>query len=297
MTSSVSNLGTLTRFTPATSCYNQQGVYHYPMGDLVQGPTDLLNCMPSNYVPSRWAYYSDTTCPPGFTIACSSLVTSGTVVAETAYTCCQSLLPLTCNPDATSYYAPWFTTLGCSTTWVFSTTIQVTSVLDNGLLSVGPFAIFSNEGIGAYSVQIRVPNTDRLTSPIIGSTTSGATNGVTSSATSGAINSVTSSVASSATSGVAHSRGLSSGAVAGIAVGSALGGIIAATVVFIWWSKRAHRRRTRGAAAWATRSPEQLNWEPPKDFNNGPRELHSQPLSEIQGASIPVELYAKPTTQ
>ncbi|KAI0198803.1 hypothetical protein F4808DRAFT_472453 [Astrocystis sublimbata] len=315
MASSTTNLGPLPPFTAPSSCYDQQGVYFFPSGDLVQGPTDIGACMPSHYVPSRGAYYSASTCPPGFTVACSSLVTSGTVVAETAYTCCQTLLPLTCNPDAATFYASWFTTLGCSTTWVFETSFAVTSVFDGGSTSVGLHTIFSNEGIGAYSVQIRVPNADLATT----------------SADSSSITPTTSSTAGGAsaknTASPTNSPSLTSGAVAGIAVGSALGGILFATVFLLWWMKmkRAQRQRTTVPPAWATAYPEQQppqnqhqqlhqqqspqnqyqqqqqNWKPPGDFgfnnNTTPNELASQPpLHEMQVVSSPVELQGSRTT-
>ncbi|KAI0536192.1 hypothetical protein GGR58DRAFT_403926 [Xylaria digitata] len=235
MGSQVTALGSLTPFTAPASYASQNGIYFFPSGDLVQGPTDIANCMPKSYVPSRSAYYSDSTCPPGFTIACSSLVSSDSAVFETAYTCCQTILEYACNPDGTTFYAPWFTTLGCSTTWAFQTTIDVTSVDSGGSTSVGAHIVNPSEGISTYSVQIRVPNSD--------------TPKPSSSEIPVAKSSISLAMLPSATDSMSGATAptLNSGAIAGIAIGSAIGGILLATAISCWL-----RRRTRGhSRLWA----------------------------------------------
>jgi hypothetical protein len=85
------DLGALTTvFTPPSSCLASSALWWIYTGYNVyqlQGPPDLQNCFPPSYVPNSTAYYSPGVCPSGYTTACTSFNTVGTVT-DTLYTCC-----------------------------------------------------------------------------------------------------------------------------------------------------------------------------------------------------------------
>lgn len=95
MASTTTSAGTLvsaaltTTFSPAPSCTND--FYTAPTYYSIGGPL-ASECFPSGWA-STSQYFSPGICPTGYTEACSSLSTYGTLV-ETFATCCPTFDPL-----------------------------------------------------------------------------------------------------------------------------------------------------------------------------------------------------------
>ncbi|KAI0378936.1 hypothetical protein F5Y04DRAFT_137120 [Hypomontagnella monticulosa] len=234
--SNPSNLGALTTtFSAPPSCetddgtykvlYNERGWYYY-----VQGPRDTRNCMPTDYVPDRTAFYSPApNCPSGFTPACSSTLVAGTVT-DTIHTCCPVQKSFTCFAS-THIYSPfsWQSTLGCVSTFTGNWSATVTSIGLDSSTTVN--ASFTGNGgeIGAYSVQVHFQASDLIT------TTTSSTSSSSSSSIPPTSTQITStdSIPTASPSPAPASTGLSAGAAAGIGVGCGVAvlGLVAAAVL------------------------------------------------------------------
>lgn len=89
-----------TTFTPAPSCLRDTYVWNATVGKSCGsgsstvpcvyaslGPPSTSACLPSGYNWDTTAYFSPGICPSGYMIACSSVVSIGSV-SETRATCC-----------------------------------------------------------------------------------------------------------------------------------------------------------------------------------------------------------------
>ncbi|ETS83550.1 hypothetical protein PFICI_05426 [Pestalotiopsis fici W106-1] len=232
------NLGALTTTAPlSSSCVDELDVvykvhttpegYYY----LLNGPLEPASCYPSGYAGITTQYYSPApACPSGFTSACGTVNAIGTV-SETAYTCCPTEYDYTCQTNAS--YA-WESTLGCvypvdsssSTAW---TVVKISSGLTSTITSTGYAG-----GMNAYSIQVRFQASDLTTATSTSSQTTPTTAAVT-----GTNNDSPSSTSEASSS----SNGLSTGAIAGIAVGVGLVGLaIIGAVAFLMIKKRKQKR-------------------------------------------------------
>ena len=91
-TPEMTNLGPLlSKFAPAASCASYTGMTVFYVGTTnffwAEGPMSTQGCYPSSYSPGPADYYSPGLCPSGYTSACTSLNSIGTVT-ETIHTCC-----------------------------------------------------------------------------------------------------------------------------------------------------------------------------------------------------------------
>ncbi|KAF7538715.1 hypothetical protein G7054_g2709 [Neopestalotiopsis clavispora] len=204
---------------------------------LMNGPLEPASCYPSAYAGVTTQYYSPAVaCPSGFTAACGSTNAIGTV-SETRYTCCPTQFPYQCQTNAS--YA-WESTLGCvypvvsesTTTW---TVTEISSGSTYLAVSTG-----HPGGMNAYSIQVRFQASDLTTA----TTTSTATSSQTSSTMAAVTGTNNDSPSSTSTSEASNSSGgLSTGAIAGIAVGAGLVGLaIIGAVAFLMIKKRKQQR-------------------------------------------------------
>ncbi|KAI0177917.1 hypothetical protein BJ166DRAFT_35321 [Pestalotiopsis sp. NC0098] len=200
--------------------------YYY----LLNGPVDVGSCYPSSYAGVTTQYYSPApACPAGFTPACASINAVGTV-SETAYTCCPTEYDYSCQTTA-SY--DWESTLGCvmpvdsSSTTIWTVT-EISSGSTSTVTSTGYYG-----GMNAYSIQVRFQATD-LAAATTSQTSSIPAVTVTSS----------NAASSTSTAGSTSSSGLSTGTIAGVAVGAAVVvlGIIGAAA-FLMIRKRKQQRQ------------------------------------------------------
>ncbi|KAI1327698.1 hypothetical protein F5Y16DRAFT_398987 [Xylariaceae sp. FL0255] len=223
----MTNLGPLpTTFELASSCmaeldtvykvFTVETNFYY----LLQGPVTATTCYPSGYAANTAQYYSPALCPTGFTSACQSLNQAGDVT-ETVVKCCPTQYNLQCNTDSASY--PWQSTLGCTnpvnsastTAW---TVQQVSDSATDVTTSNGYIG-----GINAYSIEVRHQSSDFMST----STTTTATESSSSTLTGGGTSNSGGSQSSSDRASNNKYSGLSTGAIAGIAIGVALVAIIA----------------------------------------------------------------------
>lgn len=106
------NLGPLlSTFTPSAACASNTGLTVFDQGPITvywaEGPmsTGSQGCYPSSYSPDLFHYYSPGLCPSGYTTACTSLNSIGTVT-ETIHTCCPKWV-WSCDSQLTIYmHAP-----------------------------------------------------------------------------------------------------------------------------------------------------------------------------------------------
>ncbi|ROT37216.1 hypothetical protein SODALDRAFT_334302 [Sodiomyces alkalinus F11] len=254
MTLEPSSLGSLTTtFTPPARCTDLNDIYNI-YSDVgpdigayqLQGPIDIRNCYPPDYNPLRSAYFSPGICPEGFTIACSRFNSVG-AVTETVHTCCPTGIRHQCITDPVRRL---HSTLICQSSltgagglWTIDPITQISGGETTVTTLVG-----RNGGpaINAYGVEVRFQSTDFV------STESSVTTSAESSSAPSSSQPPETAESSSAptpsetgTSGDSGGEGLGTGAIAGIAVGAAAGGILlGALLIWLWF-----RRRRRGRAA------------------------------------------------
>ncbi|MCJ1356986.1 MAG: hypothetical protein MMC33_006982 [Icmadophila ericetorum] len=179
-------------------------------------------CYPQGWTNTSTAFYSPGICPSGYTTACITANTAGTVT-ETIATCC----PRSFDCAATNDF------LGCHSS-ISGGQAQLITVVAGDFSSI---ATTETEIIGgylnAYGVQIRFQATDLV--PIT-TTISRATPSSSPGAT-------PTPPVSTPTSTPAPSSGLSTGAEAGIGVGAAIAICIGLVLLWLGWRQRVKRRR------------------------------------------------------
>ncbi|KAF7861774.1 hypothetical protein EAF04_007657 [Stromatinia cepivora] len=284
--------------------------------------TGSTTCMPSGFNRETAYYYSPGICPTGYSAACSSFST-GSSVTKTVATCCPT--GYTCFADrpsdqiygCTSYFAEdaalsissvLFDTVTAASTTSYpviyaSTRITVTSGVNN---------------VAAYGIIIERASDDPTweSSTTLSSTSSSTASPIASgsitlvsaaSSSSSTLSSPQLTSASSTSSSVPSSKGLTTGAKAGVGVGVALGVLSISAVAFLLF--RRLRKRSQGSQS----GPIAGNAAPTEyyeKFNNGPRyndpsyvseapsttpyqrggELHGNDISyELLGSSTPVK--------
>ncbi|KAM7222097.1 hypothetical protein V8F06_002602 [Rhypophila decipiens] len=271
--------------------------YSYVQGPLYESGSD---CYPSGYEPAPSAYYSPgSSCPHGYTAACSNVATVGTVVVETetALICCPTatgIIAYTCA--GADNKAP---SLGCQ--MAFSRAkgvIGATVVNKDG--SVGSYGVFTeSEGLfAAHSIQIRFRSADN--SGGIGLLDVPQTTSTSSSSTAASVNTDAqrTTVATFSipvqTSGSTETQpeakaesGVSTGAAIGIAIGSAIAGILIVSIIGLFFFLRWRRKRHPPPVPPKERSasfPNHHHHHQPMGNNGtsiqpGPYELSEEPAS------------------
>ncbi|KAI0914288.1 hypothetical protein F4823DRAFT_558303 [Ustulina deusta] len=226
----LTNLGPLpTNFAVAPSCSADLNdvfrIYTSSPGSyyLLQGPVGQTSCYPSGYAADSQQYYSPAQCPTGFTSACKSYRSTGTV-QETIVRCCPTQASFTCQSTISH---GWEETLGCVYPQDLSkTTVWTVSQVSNGLTALETYT-GAVGGINAYQIQ--------KTSTKKSQTHATATKTSTGSGTSG----------HHGKSSGSSKHGLGSGAIAGIAVGAVAG--LAAVLTPLWLKLRNRRRQYQEA--------------------------------------------------
>ncbi|KAI3321983.1 hypothetical protein HD806DRAFT_151702 [Xylariaceae sp. AK1471] len=241
----MTNLGPLpTDFTVAADCASEiDDVYkvftvspdwYY----LLQGPVEQTSCYPSDYTANSQQFYSPARCPTGFTAACSSLNSAGTV-KETVVTCCPTQANFGCGKEITYV---WEKTLGCRNivdsatmvTWIVSKVSDGKTSLTTSIGNIG--------GVNAYSLQVRYQSTDFVSTTSTTSSTTSSISSQTPPAVHATSTSTTDKINHNDSSSADRKGGLSPGAAAGVAIGAFAGVLI--LVALIWLHIR-HRRRQK----------------------------------------------------
>lgn len=250
-----------TTYTPAPTCtldIYTAGIY-YSIG----GPSPSV-CFPSAWE-STSQYFSPGLCPTGYTQACETAVTAGTVT-ETQATCCPTYAALPMLPNIHPIrqsslleiaelterrgYACYtqrafnFPGQACASIFLSETTTTVTNASNNEpmLATFHP----KTEAVNGYGVSIRYQSTDFI------STTSGSSPSTSSSPsslpTSTSLTASPTNLGSSSTSATAAaSPGLSTGAKAGIGVGAAVVGLaVLVGIAMLFRSRRSKVRSKEG---------------------------------------------------
>ncbi|KAI0179438.1 hypothetical protein GGR52DRAFT_570321 [Hypoxylon sp. FL1284] len=187
-------------------------------GDLrfwAQGPVDLGDCWPSSYLSSSSEYCSPGLCPSGYSPACKSTRSIGTL-AETIQTCCPTARPYTCESPNHPGWGGCYWDL--PSTW----TMSVYAVSDGQTMQQSAVS-GAGGAVNALSVQVRFQSTDFASSTsaeIFSSSTERATasSRAGSAAATGSLND------SDATS--TDRGGITMGAKVGIGIGVSLGVIV-----------------------------------------------------------------------
>ncbi|KAH8647798.1 hypothetical protein BX600DRAFT_518213 [Xylariales sp. PMI_506] len=217
----MSNLGVLTTtFSPPSSCLSSFSDLYYTLSGaaLAVGPISTDGCFPDDFVPGSAHYYSPGVCPLGYTSACAYLNSIGSAT-ETIVTCCPT--SLYCN---TAPGHSWETQMICES--AITSLAGPFTVVNNGVTSSTVSMTFSNGGaVNAYGYVIRYQSTTATP----GAT--GATTNPTTTPQQTASIPTSTSASTSATIVSSSSGGLGSGAIAGIAVGSAAAALLMAGVV------------------------------------------------------------------
>ncbi|EED14671.1 conserved hypothetical protein [Talaromyces stipitatus ATCC 10500] len=213
-----------TTFTPAVSCLTDLYLYHVVSGGTVWdyrqlGPSPTSDCYPPNFTPTSSAYYSPGVCPTLYSIACSNVVSIGTVT-ETRATCCPS-----CQTFTDGW--PWYSTELCTYAATGTSTFLLT---DTSTISTSTGA----PNFNAYGIQIRWQESDTST-PNAASATTTASSPLS-----------TSPSPVSTSTPTPTSSSLSTGAKAGIGIGAGLGALlILAGVIFFGLRHRRNRAAKR----------------------------------------------------
>ncbi|KAH8728172.1 hypothetical protein GQ44DRAFT_824469 [Phaeosphaeriaceae sp. PMI808] len=205
-----------TTFTPPVPCLTKS---YMSTGIKILGESNYSSCMPTSFVPDTKFYYSPGFyCPVGYETACSSTVTSALERRdyETIVTCCPT--GYSCQTQVAAFQ--WASTLGC------------TSVITQS----------NGQGINAYSVQLRFRSADFVTTSSAASSTPSSIP-----ASTGSIPTST-APASTGTPPPSNNDGLSTGAKAGIGIGTTLGVALIAAISWLAWvlnknSKNKHQQK------------------------------------------------------
>ncbi|KAE8386703.1 hypothetical protein BDV23DRAFT_138498 [Aspergillus alliaceus] len=274
-------------FTPAPSCFsdiyiwnNTQGL-NCVVGKSTQtcrlnslGPPNPHDCLPPGFNSSPQFYFSPGVCPSGYSIACSTVASIGTL-SETRATCCPSGLICQTKSDW-----PWYSTEPCTYGASFVETWAWTSSTDGGWTMGTSTAL---KGLNAYGISIRWQSTDfasAATATSIPRSSPGAT--------------VSADQATSTSPATADpSSGLSTGSKAGIGVGVGVAALLFIAIVCVLFRYRrrhaavsVNSANTQGATL--RHNPSGL-WELPA--GEAARELDSGPgTSEIDGSTSRAEL-------
>ncbi|KAN0104895.1 hypothetical protein V8E51_010640 [Hyaloscypha variabilis] len=229
------SVGSLTTtFTPPTSCLTSFSTTEWStvatgVGFFFAGPfLTTSGCMPPNFQFTSTAYYSPGVCPDGYTSACTSLSSIGTV-SETIVTCCPTSYACNSAPDLAAY--PWQYTFGCQSL-ITAEDIFTSVVVVSGSVTLSSGPMTDDAGaVNALSVQVRYQATDFQSSTSTPTPTPTPTSPTTSASTSST---------GGASSGGSH--GISTGAAAGIGVGSAAVVILlAGAFIFVYTLGRRRR--------------------------------------------------------
>ncbi|KAH8159726.1 hypothetical protein CIB48_g8517 [Xylaria polymorpha] len=163
MDTGLTNLGPLpTNFAVNSNCardLNDVYKYYTTPGSsyfLLQGPVEQTSCYPSSYTANSKQYYSPARCPTGFTSACESHNSAGTI-DETVVRCCPTQSKFVCRTQATY---DWEETLGCVNPQDSATmTAWTVSQVSGGQTS---FTTYTNAigGVNAYQIQVGFQSTD-----------------------------------------------------------------------------------------------------------------------------------------
>ncbi|KAH6621246.1 hypothetical protein B0J18DRAFT_411029 [Chaetomium sp. MPI-SDFR-AT-0129] len=253
-----------TTFTPPASCIATDPqlyqVWSRTSSSYVAGPlfTPDSNCFPKSYNPAPTNYYSPGWCPHGYTIACSTLASTG-IETETAAVCCPGNLSYTCLASATSGQ-PF---VGCTTAWSRAEGVLGVTVVKDGTIDGTTSVTETANAITAYGIQIRFRSSDPTPAPRIGDLEGLSAMTQTSPSPSRlpipAQTSPLSSLSSSATN-----DGISTAAIVGIAIGSAVAGLLIAGAIslffFLRW-RRKHRLEKQDTQ-WPSFTPPPV---PPKE--------------------------------
>lgn len=273
-----------TTFTPAPACLSDihwasQSAW-YVLGEY------NTDCMPySSGValpnPTLSSFYSPALyCPSGYTVACSS-----EVGPETRAVCCPRLddVPILSKKSFTCYTSPpnWgaWSSYGCALamgTAVSDGPITIVATDAAGTRTTSTSLTNVNEGLNAYSVQIRwhasdlalASSTTQSSSLTSTATSSGAGSTASSEASSTALSTTRSTTpASTSTNKQAEQSNLPSG---GLSTGVIIAvGVIVPIVVIVAF--------VAGFFIWRRK----------RQYRSGTRSLHSPPLTPIQAMSIP----------
>ncbi|KAI0443959.1 hypothetical protein F4803DRAFT_561300 [Xylaria telfairii] len=247
MATRLTNLGPLpTNFAVNSNCardLNDVYKYYTTPGSsyfLLQGPVEQTSCYPSSYTANSKQYYSPALCPTGFTSACESHNSVGTM-DETVVRCCPTQSKFVCRTQVTY---DWEETLGCvnpqdpatTTTWTVSQVSDGQTSLTTYTSAIG--------GVNAYQIQVGFQSTD-----FASSTTTKTVS--TTASISHRISSTAKSTTTKASSGSSSSHGgsstkrkkskLSGGATAGIVIGALVGVIV--LVALVWLKVRKTRQQ------------------------------------------------------
>ncbi|KAK2023002.1 hypothetical protein LX32DRAFT_645018 [Colletotrichum zoysiae] len=234
-----------TTFTPAAACTNA-GIAHIQVNEvqyfLLQGPpASSTDCFPEGYDPDRTAVYAPGICPSGYTEACSQLGTFATIT-ETTFTCCPTQLKHSCLTNTNKRYS-WQSTLACYSTITTEAdgqwTISAVTRVSNGTTQIADETGTETFGaVNAHGVQVKVWDGAFPTSTSAHTTRDQIATAIqTGTPDTTGRESPVSPVAS---------KGLSSGAAAGIGIGAGAAVILAGLLGF-WILKR--RRRDKHAVA------------------------------------------------
>ncbi|KAI0025966.1 hypothetical protein F4780DRAFT_774175 [Xylariomycetidae sp. FL0641] len=254
------NLGPLTTISTLPSQCYEENIAIAQNSDvdityqLTIGPGQS-SCYSSSTFPFISSYYSPGLCPSGYTWACSDRNTySFGAITETTVTCCPSSpYSMACNTDTVESNWGVIALAGCTTT---RSSVTISEALTSGLASSAFSAasldpdtgneILFGPIVNAYGIQVRwQPSDEAVLFP--GASTAGTT---TSDGGGGpASTSDPSSTPTADGPGDADGGGggsISSGAIAGIAVGAAVAVVaLLAAVAWIMWTKRRQRKQHR----------------------------------------------------
>ncbi|KAK4144118.1 uncharacterized protein C8A04DRAFT_11845 [Dichotomopilus funicola] len=253
-----------TTFTPPASCIATDPqlyqVWSRTSSSYVAGPlfTADSNCFPKSYNPVPTNYYSPGWCPHGYTIACSTLASTG-IETETAAVCCPGNLSYTCLASGNSGQ-PF---VGCTTAWSRAEGVLGVTVVKDGTIDGTTSVTETANAITAYGIQIRFRSSDPTPAPRIGDLGLSAMTQTSPSPSRLPVPAQTSPPLSSLSSS-ATNDGISTAAIVGIAIGSAVAGLLIAGAIslffFLRW-RRKHRLEKQDTQ-WPSFTPPPV---PPKE--------------------------------
>ncbi|KAJ4266510.1 hypothetical protein NW762_004497 [Fusarium torreyae] len=256
-----------TKFSPGRECTAVTS-------DSVVGIDFATACLPDDFDPAPSAYYSPgIECPSGYTAQKSCTRSSGDD-EKTTVTCCpqRNNINMWCVEDPGTLSGPW-ESLFCTWSAGNKQTVILVTTSVSGTESTTAVTMNGGEGINAFGLRMiyepsDIPNTEASTTDA--STTAAST---TAASTSGATN----EPAQTSSGDSNDSGGISTGAIAAIAVVIPIVVIAALVGAFIWWRRR--RRQTPGVVAEDPNAPKEL---PP---SHGSSELYgSQAAQELPGS-------------
>ncbi|KAK4155256.1 hypothetical protein C8A00DRAFT_31968 [Chaetomidium leptoderma] len=222
----------------------------------VEGPlfTPDSDCFPSGYDPAPTNYYSPGWCPYGYTAACSSLASVSTET-ETAVICCPTHFGYSCLAST----SPGQPSLGCTTTWEAALAVLGVTVVTDGKVGTTTVVSEASNGITAYGIQVRfksgdptpAPRADDFSFSVITRTSPPPVSIPTQ--------------LFIPTQPASSSSGLSTPAVIGIGVGSAVAALLIAGVIALFFFLRWRRKRRSKRPSSSSPPP-----VPPKEFSGSP---------------------------